>query len=566
MRASWPLLGAVLGVFACSSHEVKSSAPTAPVVTEQRILYTDGLHNENTDLLALDDRILLAFRGGESGQVGTGQAHIEIFASFDGGGSFQRQSEVDASALPDMRDIRDPKLIEFGGKLLLYAISRLPGAHYRDLLGDAWTVRAESTDRGVTWSEPVKTLTDMDENGEHFWGLWGFTERSAAAGNTLYALGYDDGDDSVALFQTSDGESFQKQAVLIDDYDDVPSEAELQFFGAESETAVALVRLDDQGILENGQTAICTAKVPFDSWECGRRLEQRFDGARWISPALAGTRRNFVAARKHLPCTFKRTALYELAGDLSDPNADVRVCELEQLTSAGDTAYAGFAPLADERWLLSWYSNTVPSSGDIPWLAGTSEPSDIWLANVDLSQAPSDRCTPAAADEACPLGALPLGDAASASAGDFLVTIAPVFIPKSPLSLRVTLTASADGSGAFDWSVVPLDASTLTPVSDAWLAPAVPVAADGSFSVPLGTRSLPVKAFPTLADPFLQLRDLSLNGVFLADSPAFCGNLLGHAQVVGSSPSDVIDLTGSTFGAVAIDGATLPSAVVSCPE
>lgn len=534
-----------------------------PVVSQQRIAYSDGLHNENTDLRALDDRILLAFRGGESGQVGSGNAHIAIFASFDGGASFEPRAEIEASALPDERDIRDPKLVEHNGTLFLYAISRLPGAHYRDLLGNAWTVRAESTDHGDTWTPPEKTLTDLDANGEHFWGLWSFAERNTAAGSALYALGYDDGDNSVALFQSADGESWAKRAVLIDDYDEVPSEAELQFFGDDSDTAVALVRLDDQGILENGQTAICTAKAPFSSWECGRRVEQRFDGARWISVGQGQEQRRFVAARKHLPCTFKRTALYELRGDLTDPSANIQVCELSELTSAGDTAYAGLAPLANDHWLLSWYSNPVSASGDIPWLEGTSEPSDIWLADVDLTRVGRE-CSPAAADAACEPAPLPSGDPAQAVAGDFLVTVAPVFAPSSPLSLRVTLTANAADGTALDWRLQPLDAVTLTPVGSPWTVVGVPVAPDGTFSAAIGSHPLPVKAFPTLSDPFLQLRDLALNGVFLAGSTAFCGNLSGRAQVLGSSPSDVIDLGGSAFGAVAISGATLPSAVTRC--
>jgi hypothetical protein len=40
-----------------------------------------------------------------------------------------RARPCDASSLPGMRDIRDPKLVQLHDKLYLYAISRLPGAH-----------------------------------------------------------------------------------------------------------------------------------------------------------------------------------------------------------------------------------------------------------------------------------------------------------------------------------------------------------------------------------------------------------------------------------------------------
>jgi hypothetical protein len=52
--------------------------------------------------------------------------------------------------LSNPRDIRDPKLVQMGGRLFLYAISRVPGFHYRDLGGQAWTVRAESADGRFT--------------------------------------------------------------------------------------------------------------------------------------------------------------------------------------------------------------------------------------------------------------------------------------------------------------------------------------------------------------------------------------------------------------------------------
>src|SRR5205085_5598164 len=70
------------------------------LVTNQRIVYTDGLHNENTEMIRLDDRILLVFRGGETGQVGSERAHLNIYASMDDGATFVKQSEINAGTLP----------------------------------------------------------------------------------------------------------------------------------------------------------------------------------------------------------------------------------------------------------------------------------------------------------------------------------------------------------------------------------------------------------------------------------------------------------------------------------
>src|SRR4029077_12413235 len=175
-------------------------------VSGQRIVYSDPpLHNENTEMIKLGDRILLILRGGETGQTGSARARIKVFESTNDGQTFTLISEVNANNLPGDRDIRDPKLVEMNGRLSLYAISRLPGAHYRDLFGQAWTIRADSTDGGHTWTPPVKTYEDISPAGtESFWGFWRITKRLYRSGGvdrvTLFATAYDDGDTTVRLF------------------------------------------------------------------------------------------------------------------------------------------------------------------------------------------------------------------------------------------------------------------------------------------------------------------------------------------------------------------------------
>ena len=200
---------------------------------------------------------------------------------------------------------------------------------------------------------------------------------AAQSKQTLYATGYNDGDVAADLFASDDGVQWRKIATILRNYDDVPSEAELQFFGDNNEKAVALVRLDNQDVLEDGQTAICTSSDPFAKWECGRRIEQRLDGPTWIVRRNGAQVRNFVFARKHLPCTFKRTAAYELRGDLTDPTAPIEVCEIQELKSEGDTAYTALAPIGGDRYLLSWYSSAVESGAAV---AGGAILSERYLA------------------------------------------------------------------------------------------------------------------------------------------------------------------------------------------
>lgn len=553
-------------LLSCDLEPEATYVPPPGFVVDQHIVYGDGLHNENTEMIALDDRILLIFRGGETAQIGSDRAHINVYASTDQGKTFTKQSEVSAASLPGMRDIRDPKLVEMNGTLYLYAISRLPGGHYRDLFGEAWTVRAESKDHGVTWSDPVKTFADVDANGkETFWGFWRFTKRKWVEGGvakeTLYATGYDDGDDQVGFFASDDGVNWEKRSVIVSSYDDVPSEAELQFFGDSDETAVSIVRMDNQGILQDGQSAICTSQVPFTSWECGRRIEQRIDGPTWISPLTNGTRRNFVVARKHLPCTFKRTAVYELRGDLANPSAAIDVCEVEELESAGDTAYTALAPIADNQYLMSWYSSTVPKTGDVPWLRGQFSPADIWLATLDLDKAPSTECHPPPKKVACEEKPVPTGDLANATKGTYLLTVAPIIYPEKTLSFQADVSLH---DKTLTLALQPLDAATLMPAGSAFEPVSADVDDNGQFTVTYGSEFPPEAAFPAFADPFLELKHIEFHGS-LRTKGTICGDLKGTAQVLGTSPADRIDLQGSTFGAALVTNGKLPAAVSACP-
>ncbi len=573
MRNTVPVLLLCMVLLGCGQDHDKSvqegpNGESKGFVTNERIVYSDGLHNENTELCRLGDRILLAFRGGESGQVGSSRARIKIFESTDQGRTFTMISEVampkDPADPAAGRDIRDPKLVYLDGTLFLFAISRLPGFSYRDLFGQAWTVRSESLDGGRTWTEPVKTYADVDTAGrETFWGFWRFTVRRfqdshGRSSRTLYATGYNDGDISVGLFASQDGLRWEKKAIILSSYNDVPSEAELEFFGVNNEKAVSLVRLDNQGVLSDGQTAICTSQEPFETWECTRRIEQRLDGPSWIVWRAGETVRHFIFARKHLPCTFKRTAAYELRGDLTDPASLVEVCEIAELKSAGDTAYTGKAWLGPDRYLLSWYSSPVDT--ERAWLDGQFSPSDIWLADIDLRGAPAS-CNPPPPEQECLARPLPPHQQVFDVTGAHLLSVSPVIWPSQPLYFKAEVVIKEK---AMDMTLQPLEPGTKEAVGKPWITRRVPLRDDGSFEVSFGTRALPALAYPILESPIpLTIKDITLTGKTLSED-TFCGTFDGVVQLLPTQ-SDVVFLRGSTFGATRIRGAELPEPFSSCP-
>jgi hypothetical protein len=93
--------------------------------------------------------------------------------------------------------------------------------------------------------------------------------------------------------------------------------------------------------------------------------------------------RLFVVARKHFIETEdrKRTALYEIGGDFD--GGELTIVEHGELPSAGDTSYAGVAPIDDHRFVVTWYS--TPLAMDGPWARAIIGPSDIWQGTIDLA-------------------------------------------------------------------------------------------------------------------------------------------------------------------------------------
>src|ERR1044071_9485219 len=113
MRRRLSLVGLALVL---AARGTASGAPPAPFASNQRIVYSDGLHSENTEMIRLGKRILHRFRGGEEGQIGSARARLKIFESRDRGKTFTLLSEVNAGNLPGDRDIRDPKFVKVGDK------------------------------------------------------------------------------------------------------------------------------------------------------------------------------------------------------------------------------------------------------------------------------------------------------------------------------------------------------------------------------------------------------------------------------------------------------------------
>lgn len=328
------------------------------------------VHNENTDLVVFRGATYLVHRTARSQILGPNSS-LRVLRSDDHGRSWNLLAVIPA---PDGRDLRDPSFYRIGDQLAIKALTRLQVNSLRDSDVDTVTVTTLSGDSGKTWSAfaPI---------GPPTWSYWRI--RDDARG-VHYTAAYEDGDKSVRLFSSADGLRWQGGSVIYDRAEDTPLETELVFMP--SGKLLALVRVDGSseelfGNLGRLRTKVCWAEPPFASWDCSRELR----GVRLDGPiAFFYGERLFVVARKHFlePEDRKRTALYELTGDFD--GGDLSIDERGELPSAGDTAYAGIAPIDADRFLVTWYSSLL--SADVPWVAGALGPTSIWQATIDMSQ------------------------------------------------------------------------------------------------------------------------------------------------------------------------------------
>jgi hypothetical protein len=321
-------------------------------------------HNENTDLIQWNGAFWLVHRSAVSQILGPNSS-LWIYRSPDGN-DFTRVAQVLA---PVDRDIRDPHFFVVGNELRIKALTRLPVTSSRDSNVDTVAVVMRSTD-GMTWSDPAPI-------GPPQWSFW----RIKQQGGVYYTAAYHDGDTDVALFSSTDGLTWTQGADIYGYSPDTPLETELVFMP--SGRMLALVRMDGTdaellGAEGRLRTKVCWSQPPYDRFDCPQELMgQRLDGpvAFFIGARL------FVIAREHLqPSERKRTALFELTGNFE--GGPLTIGKRFDLPSAGDTAYAGMAPLSANQIVVSWYSSDLKQ--DEPWALGILDLADIWMAHIEF--------------------------------------------------------------------------------------------------------------------------------------------------------------------------------------
>ncbi|HVY47479.1 MAG TPA: sialidase family protein, partial [Minicystis sp.] len=331
-------------------------------------------HNENTDLIVWKGATWLVHRTAESQILGPNSA-LHVYRSTDHGETFTETARLPAI---DQRDIRDPAFFVVGDELHMKALARLAVNSTRDSNVDTIAM-GTSTKDGTHWAK-------LAPIGPETWSFWRVKEQKGV----YYSAAYEDGDKQVVLFSSHDGTSWTMGPVIYDVAKDTPLETELTFMP--SGKLLALVRMDgndDELLGDTGRlrTKICWSDPPYSSFSCPDELDgQRLDGP--VSFFHDG--RLFVVARRHIKGIDdrKRTALFEITGDF-DHGGKLGVTWWGDLPSAGDTSYAGVAPIDGDTVLTTWYSGNLEK--DESWSVGMFDVTDIWKATLDfrkLTKAP----------------------------------------------------------------------------------------------------------------------------------------------------------------------------------
>ncbi|MDP6015921.1 MAG: hypothetical protein QGI32_07480 [Candidatus Latescibacteria bacterium] len=325
----------------------------------------DGEHNAFTDLARFRGRYYLCFRSCPEGHMLFTTSRIRVLVSDDG---ITGWTQVCEFGVPH-RDVRDPHLLVFNGKLFVYSGTWLVAEDDRprdcnDHLGfGAWT------EDGDSWHGPRM----LEGTYGHY--VW----HAAAHGGTAYLCGRRrrgfaplpaDGEDrrllEGAMLASDDGLTWRTAGLFTEDYGN-----ETAFHFDEQGTVWALAR-GAEGV----PARICRAAAPYTDWErvnldqdVGGPLLVQWGGGRWL-----------VGGRRMTDPENPRTVLWFAApsGDSQTGAAAWTLHEAAELPSGGDNSYPGFVALDDERGLLSFYSSHEGSGRSVA-------PCHVYIAEISIS-------------------------------------------------------------------------------------------------------------------------------------------------------------------------------------
>jgi len=279
-------------------------------------VYSNGKHNAFTSITKHQGMYYLAFRSSDSHL--SAEAAITIMVSEDGKAwTFQTR----LAGAPG-EDFRDPEIISFNGKLIVYFAICCQGREDRDSL--------------AYFSEDGKNFTASTINGlKYGYWLWGIVERNGELFGSAYL--HCDGDDFMKLYRSSDGFIWEKVY-------DFPEKC--------NETALDVG--DDGKLYALARTEIKPFKpylFIFDDVEAGPIETITLDTV-LQGPMLKCLKNGCLMIGRRWDKKDRSDTRVDLVWRGDDGNLDY----VDTLPSGGDCSYASWVDVGEGEALVSYYS------------------------------------------------------------------------------------------------------------------------------------------------------------------------------------------------------------------
>ena len=312
------------------------------------VIVDSGGHNGFPDLIYWQGYSYVAFRAAKT-HVDR-KSSIKILRSADA----EKWSPVAEMGL-DAEDIRDPKFAVIHEQLFLYALKN------KDITIMPYTTIFSSSKDGLHW----RAWQDVSPQNWVFW-------RPKTNDDKIWYVAADDRKAKrSALFSSTDGMHWDKVSTIYSK--EFNAEIELTLLGHGK--MLSTIRVE--GMRGDPRTLIGSSTLPYASWTMVASHVTRLDGA----SSFVYHDKIFSAGRYELKPIFKtgnllnqkRTSLF-----LVTPS---KLVWLSDLPSSGDTGYASAIVMEDKAYIAYYTSDPTI---DYPWIIGQFQPTQIWLAQIDL--------------------------------------------------------------------------------------------------------------------------------------------------------------------------------------
>ncbi|HOK10256.1 MAG TPA: hypothetical protein PLT82_05410 [Candidatus Hydrogenedens sp.] len=318
------------------------------------VMYSDGLHNSNSDLICWRGRFYLVHANSPF-HLASEQCKLFLWESNDGT-KWTRVAEFKVSG----EDIRDPKFGAIGDKLFLYALVN------KDFFAEPYRTLYSSSRDGRHWGcfQPI----DGEADGWLFWR----PKTKDCVEWYVTAYWYEHG--KSALFRSVDGVHWNMVSIIHEGARNDETDFEFLPDGR----IICTARLEYSGSFfghSQGSTLVATSRYPYKEWDKMETRLTRLDGPCLF--ALDG--KVFAIGRRECknkgPFWYtgsifnrKRTALYYVSPE--------GLRWLTDFPSAGDTSYGGVTMRGDTMFMCYY---TSPIEKDYPWVIGMLHATDIMI-------------------------------------------------------------------------------------------------------------------------------------------------------------------------------------------